>query len=216
MPTEKLSMRKIMEVLRLHYEQGCSNRDIARSVGISPSTVSTYLARAKIAGVSWPISSEYDEESLYARLFPPAPNSKAIQRPLPDTAQIHQELKYKGVTLFLLWHDYRSQYSEGYGYSRFCEIYREFVSKLKPSMRMTHYAGDKLFVDYSGLTVPWVDKETGVIHDAQIFVAVLGASNYTYVEATEDQGLRNWITSHIHAFEFFNGMVSCLIIYGRV
>ena len=179
MPTEKVSMRKIMEVLRLHYEQGCSNRDIALSVGISPSTVSTYLTRAKIAGISWPMSSEYDEDSLYSCLFPPAPSSKSIQRQLPDTTLIHQELKHKGVTLFLLWHDYRSRYPDGYGYSRFCEIYREFVGKLKPSMRMTHYAGDKLFVDYSGLTVPWVDKETGVIHDAQIFVAVLGASNYS-------------------------------------
>lgn len=211
MPTEKVSMRKIMEVLRLHYEQGCSNRDIALSVGISPSTVSTYLTRAKIAGISWPMSSEYDEDSLYSCLFPPAPSSKSIQRPLPDTTLIHQELKHKGVTLFLLWHDYRSRYPDGYGYSRFCEIYREFVGKLKPSMRMTHYAGDKLFVDYSGLTVPWVDKETGVIHDAQIFVAVLGASNYTYVEATKDQGLRNWVASHIHAFEFFNGVPSCLV-----
>lgn len=211
MPMEKLSMRKIREVLRLYYEQECKNREIARSVGISASTVSAYVTRAKMAGIKWPIPEEWDEDILYASLFPPAPSSRKIQRPLPDAALIHQELKHKGVTLFLLWHDYRSQYPDGYGYSRYCELYREFAGKLNPSMRITHYAGDKLFIDYSGLTVPWIDKETGVVHDAEIFVAVLGASNYTYVEATEDQGLRHWVASHIHAFEFFQGVPTCLV-----
>lgn len=211
MPTEKLSMRKIREILRLRHEHGCNHREIARSVGASPSTVGAYLRQAKMAGLSWPLPDEMDENQLYERLFPPTPESIESQRPLPDLVCINQELKRKGVTLLLLWYDYRSQHPTGYAYSRFCELYREFASKLKPSMRITHHAGDKLFVDYSGLTMPWVDKETGVIHQAQIFVAVLGASNYTFVEATEDQSLRHWINSHIHAFEFFNGLPTCLV-----
>ena len=212
MPTEKLSMRKIRDILRLRYEYGCNHREIGRSVGASPSTVGAYLRQAKMAGLTWPLSNDLNEEQLYACLFSPAPlDLSKYQRPLPDFTKINQELKRKGVTLLLMWYDYRSQHPTGYGYSRFCELYREFIGKLKPSMRITHHAGDKLFVDYSGLTMPWVDKTTGVIQQAQIFVAVLGASNYTFVEATEDQNLRHWIGSHIHAFEFFNGVPTSLV-----
>jgi len=211
MPTEKLSMRKIREILRLRYEHGCNHRDIGRSVGVSPSTVGSYLRHAKMAGLKWPLPHDLDEERLYARLFPPVPDTDKTQRPLPDLVKINQELKRKGVTLLLLWYDYKSQHPTGYGYSRFCDLYRDFSCRLNPSMRITHHAGDKLFVDYSGLTIAWVDKATGVIHQAQIFVAVLGASNYTYVEATADQSLRHWIGSHLHAFEFFNGVPKSLV-----
>lgn len=117
MPTEKLSMRKIREILRLRYEHRCNYRDIGRSVGVSPSTVSSYLRQAKIAGLTWPLSNDLDEEQLYACLFPPAPDSSKNKRPLPDLVKINQELKRKGVTLLLLWYDYRNQHPTGYGYS---------------------------------------------------------------------------------------------------
>ncbi|HCD9287893.1 TPA: IS21 family transposase [Legionella pneumophila] len=211
MPTEKLSMRKIREVLRLRYESGLNNRDIAMSVAISASTVSTYLSRAKMFNVTWPLPASMSDDELYACLFPQESNPKKLNRPTPDLSWVHRELKRKGVTLLLLWYEYRSQYPEGYGYSRFCEMYRDFSCKLNPSMRITHHAGEKLFVDYSGLTVPWIDKETGVVYKAEIFVAVLGASNYTFVEAAESQSLRHWISAHIRAFEFFGGVPTCIV-----
>ena len=211
MPTEKLSMRKIRDVLKLHHEQKCSNREIGRSLGISPGTVANYLVRSKVAQIPWPLSDEWDEDKLYQSLFPPASPPNGTQRPLPDMVKINQELKRKGVTLLLLWYEYKSIHPNGYGYSRYCDLYSEFSGKLNPSMRLTHKAGDKLFVDYSGLTVPWVEKETGVINHVQIFVAVLGASNYTYIEATAEQSLPCWIESHIHAFEFYNGVTTCLV-----
>lgn len=211
MPTEKLSMRKIREVLRLHYENGLKNREVGVSLGVSPSTVSAYLSRAKMAGLTWPLPGEITDTQLYELLFPTVPACKTITRPSPDLSRIHKELKRKGVTLMLLWYEYREQYPRGYGYSRFCEMYREFSGKLNPVMRMTHRAGEKLFVDYSGLTVPWIDRETGVIHKAEIFVAVLGASNYTFIEAAESQSLRHWIAAHIRAFEFFGGSTSSVV-----
>lgn len=211
MPTEKLSMRKIRELFRLHYECGCTNRAIGLSLGVSASTVSIYINRGKLSGLQWPLPDDLDDSQLYSKLFPPAPSSDQTKRPLPDLIWIHRELKRKGVTLSLLWHEYRSQHSDGYAFSRFCELYREFTGKLNPSMRLTHHAGDKLFVDYSGLTVEWIDNHTGVINKADIFVAVLGASNYTYVEAAESQSLRNWIHAHIRAFEFFRGVPRCLV-----
>lgn len=211
MATEKLSMRKFREILKLKYEQGFTNRTIGKSVGISASTVSTYISRAKLAGVTWPLPADMDDNKLSTLLFPSAPKDTNDKRPEPDVTWIHRELRRKGVTLLLLWHEYRSQYPNGYGYSIFCEIYRNFKDKLNPSMRITHVAGDKTFVDYSGLTMPWVDKETGEIQQAQIFVAVLGASNYTYVEAAESQSLRHWIGANIRAFEFFGGVTITLV-----
>lgn len=208
MPTEKLSMRKIKEVLKLHQED-VSNREIARRFNISAGSVSNYLSRAKAAGLAWPLTDEWTEEKIYSVLFPST--SKNPTHPLPDFGKIHKELKRKGVTLMLLWYEYQTQNPNGYSYSRYCELYQGFIGKLKPSMRITHRAGEKLFVDYSGLTVPWVDKATGEVHHAQIFVAVLGASNYTFIEATTDQSLLSWVNSHVHAFEFFNGVTVCLI-----
>ncbi|HHS8262908.1 TPA: IS21 family transposase [Legionella anisa] len=211
MPTERLTMRKIRDVLKLHYEQKYSNREVGRSLGISPGTVASYLSRAKAAQIAWPLPDDLDEDRLYQRLFQPASEAGEVQRPLPDMVKINQELKRKGVTLLLLWYDYKSRHPDGYGYSRYCDLYRQFTGKLNPGMRLTHKAGEKLFVDYSGLTVAWVDKETGVINQAQIFVAVLGASNYTFVEASAEQSLPCWILSHIHAFEYFSGVATCLV-----
>lgn len=208
MATEKVSMRKIKEVLRLHHEK-VSNREIARRLHISPGSVSNYLTRAKAAGLIWPLDNTWSEEEIYNILFPV--ENKKTTHPLPDFSKVHQELKRKGVTLMLLWYEYQQQTPGGYSYSRYCELYQAFIGKHNPGMRLTHRAGEKLFVDYSGLTVPWIDKATGAIHRAQIFVAVLGASNYTFVEATPDQGLLSWVQSHIHAFEFFEGITTCLV-----
>lgn len=211
MATEKLTMRKIRDVLRLHHEQNLSNREIGRSLGVSPGTVSNYLARAKAAEIDWPLSDEWTENKLYASLFPLTPHAGVALQTLPDWVKTHQELKRKGVTLMLLWHEYKNCHPGGVGYSRFCELYRGFSGKLNPSMRLIHHAGEKLFVDYSGLTMDWVDKDTGAVNQAQIFVAVLGASNYTYVEASASQDLPCWIHSHIKSFEFFGGLPSCLV-----
>ena len=168
--------------------------------------MSAYLNRAKLAGLTWPLPADMDEETLYKRLYPPAPSNRQLKRPEPDVHWIHQELKRKGVTLCLLWHEYRSQHPTGYGYSHFCNTYRQFCRTLKPSMRLTHCAGESLFVDYSGMTIPWVNGDTGEIHQAAVFVAVLGASNYTFLEATMNQSLQHWITSHTHAFDFLGGV----------
>jgi len=208
MPTEKVSMRKIKEILKLNYEN-VSNREIARRLRIGAGSVSRYLARAKEAKLVWPLNDEWSEDKIYSVLFP-AENKKTAY-PSPDFGKVHQELKRKGVTLMLLWYEYQQQSPGGYSYSRYCELYQAFIGKRSPSMRLTHRAGEKLFVDYSGLTVPWTDKATGEVHRAQIFVAVLGASNYTFVEATADQSLLSWVQSHVHAFEFFAGVTVCLV-----
>ena len=201
-------MRKIKEVLRLNYE--CvGNREIARRLNMSAGSVSNYLTRAKAAGLIWPLNEEWSDAKIYNILFP-AENKKTTH-PLPDFGKVHQELKRKGVTLMLLWCEYQQQNPGGYSYSRYCELYQEFIGKRNPSMRLIHRAGEKLFVDYSGLTMQWTDKATGEIHRAQIFVAVLGASNYTFVEATADQSLLSWVQSHVNAFAFFEGVTTCLV-----
>ena len=204
-------MRKIREIFRLRYVCHCTHRDIGHSVGISASTVSVYLKRGAAAQLSWPLPEDLNEEQLYQLLFPPAPESKSVIRPKPDAEWIHQERKRRGVTLFLLWHEYRSTHPTGYGYSQFCRYYEQYLNKLKPSMRQVHRAGDKLFVDFSGLTQPYVDKLTGEVHQAEIFVAVLGASNYTFVFATHSQALPDWIACHQRAFAYLGGTPTCVV-----
>ena len=188
-------MRKIKEVLRLKWERRLSNRQIAAACGVSRPTVSEYLRRLAEANLSWPLPENLDEAHLEQRLFPPSPDLPAEVRGLPDWHQIHEELKGKYVTLFLLWQEYRQANPEGYQYSWFCEHYRAWQGKLDLVMRQDHRAGEKLFVDYAGQTVPVIDRTTGEIHEAQIFVAVMGASNYTYAEATWSQKLPDWIGS---------------------
>jgi len=213
MPAEKLSMKKIRELLRLHYEHGLSYRELSRSLGMGLGSVSHYLKRAKEAQIEWPLPKGLSDEMLRNRLFSKEDNRlpKQTTKDLLDFKKIHEELKRKGVTLLLLWYEYREVNPQGYSYSRYCYLYRQYSSRLKPSMRITHHAGDKMFVDYSGLTISWVEKETGVIHQAEVFVAVLGASNYTYVEVCESQNLQCWIKAHCHAFEFFKGVPRCVV-----
>lgn len=197
-------MRKIHEVLRLHFEQGRSKREIARVINVSPTTVSDYLARAKLAGLSYPLPPEVDDAALERRLFPPSDPS-SVRRPAPAWANVHQELRRKGVTLELLWQEYKAEQADGFQYSAFCEHYRRWRQGLSLSMRQTHTPGEKLFIDYAGQTVGVIDGSTGEIRQAQVFVAVLGASNYTYLEATWSQQLPDWIGSHVRALEFFGG-----------
>ncbi len=197
-------MRKIHEVLRLHFEHGRSKREIARIINASPTTVSDYLARAKVAGLPYPMPADLDDAALEWRLFPPSEPS-SVKRPAPNWLTVHNELRRKGVTLELLWQEYKVEQADGLQYSAFCDHYRRWRQQLTLSMRQTHTPGERLFVDYAGQTVGVTDGATGEIRDAQIFVAVLGASNYTYLEATWSQQLPDWIGSHVRALEFFGG-----------
>ena len=202
MAFKRLSMRKIHRVLRLFFEAGLSVRAIARSIQASPSTVGEYIHRAKTAGLSWPLPEKLDERALEGRLFPSAAVSARDERPIPDWARVHAERRRKGVTLALLWHEYKAVHPEGLQYSQFCERYRTWRGRLDVVMRQTHRAGEKLFVDYAGYSVPVVDRATGELRNAQIFVAVLGASNYTFAEATWTQSLPDWCASHVRALNF--------------
>lgn len=211
MPGKRLSMRKIEEVLRLKFELGRSNREIGLSCGIGSSTVSEYIQRARSAGLSWPLPEEMSETALEQLLFPPPPPPGSVRR-MPDYAAIHRELQArKHVTLHLLWQEYKEQQPDGYQYSWFCQHYREWAGRLDVVMRHEHRAGEKMFVDYAGQTVNIIDRETGEMKPAQIFVAVLGASNYTYAEATFSQQLEDWIMSHVRAFSYFEGVPEVVV-----
>ena len=211
MAQERLSMRKVLEVLRLKRECGLSNRAISRSCGIAASTVSDYAQRAAAAGLTWPVSGELDEDQVFRLLFPSPARATGRAIPVPDWVQLHTELRRKGVTLRLLWLEYREAHPDGYGYSQFCELYRHWAKTLNPPMRLSHKGGEELFVDYAGQTVPVVEVETGEIHPAQVFVAVLGASSYTYAEAHWHQDLPSWIGAHVRAFSFFGGVPELLV-----
>jgi len=210
MPRERLSMRTIREVLRLRWEAGLSQREIGLSCRMGRSTVRDYLLRAEAAGVSWPLPEGMDEEELERLLFPPPPDSPR-DRPLPDWAGLHQELRRKGMTLGLLWQEYRAAHPDGYGYSQFCALYHQWANALEPVLRQHYVAGEKLFVDYAGQTAPVVDRHSGEVRQAQIFVAVLGASNFTFVEATWTQGLADWIGSHRRCFEYLGGVPALIV-----
>jgi transposase len=206
-------MRKVEDVLRLKWQAGLSVRQIAKAVGIGRTTVSEYIARAEAAGIGWPLPEGMDGAQLERRLFK-APEGGGQGKPgrvLPDFATIHRELRGKGVTLFLLWQEYRECHPEGYGYSQFCEHYGRWKGRVDVVMRQSHRAGEKLFVDYAGQTVAVVDRATGEIRQAQIFVAVLGASNYTFAEATWSQGLADWIGSQVRALAFLGGVPQLII-----
>lgn len=207
MATKRVSMRKISDILRLRGA-GLSIRQIASSLRIGRSAVSNTLARAKAVGISWPLPEDLDERTLHERLYG-TPRSSCSQRPLPDWNRVHRERK--GVTLMLLWEEYQAVHPDGYRYSRFCELYRLWRQKLDVTMRQDHKAGEKLFVDYAGQTMSITNPETGEITEAQIFVAVLGASNYTYAEATHSQSLKDWILSHRRALEFFGGVPEIVV-----
>ena len=167
--------------------------------------------RAEEAGLSWPLPEDCDDFILERRLFPAPLLIAAADRPLPDWNEVARELPLKGVTLFLLWHEYKEAHPLGYQYSRFCDLHREWAGRRSVWMRQDHKAGERMFVDYAGGTVPVVDRETGDVRQAQIFVAVLGASNYTFAEATWTQGLEDWVGAHVRAFEYFGGVAALVV-----
>jgi transposase len=204
-------MRKIKEVLRLHFESGLSERQISKICVLGKGTVRRFLKRAGAAGLSWPLPPDLDDAALEKQLFPPPPPPSAGQRPQPDYAVIHKELKGPNVTLQLLWEEYKQQHPDGYSYSRLSELYGEWAKRLDLVLRQDHRAGEKMFVDHAGQTVAIIDRLTGETREAYVFVAVLGASNYTYAGATWTRGLRDWISSHVRAFEFFQGCTRLVV-----
>lgn len=204
-------MRKITQILKLRFERGLGIRAIAQSISVSPSTVFECLARAKVAGISWPLALDLDDASLENKLYPTVPEG-GTRRAQPDFEYVHAELRRKGVTLQLLWQEYKAAHAEdGYQYSKFCEHYGRWRKKVDVVMRQTHRAGEKMFVDFSGDGIEIVDPSTGVIREAPLFLAVLGASSYTYAEAFETQQLSCWIDGHIHAFEYFGGVAEITV-----
>lgn len=212
MPVAPLAMHQLRELLRLRYSAQLSQHQIARALRISVGVVNKYLQAAERAQLTWPLPDTLCDAALRQQLFPdpnsPAPPTKV----LPDFAAIHQELKRKGVTRLLLWQEYCEQHpDQHYGYTQFCVLYRAWQQQLRVTLRQTHRAGEKLFVDYAGPTLDIIDRETGEVRTAQIFVAVLGASNYTYVDATWTQSLPDWIASHVRAFEFFGGVPQLIV-----
>ena len=209
MPGPRLPMRRIRDVLRLSAA-GMSKRQIAASLGVSATAAGECLRRARRAGLAWPLPNELSDEELERRLYP-LPTAAKDRRPRPDWAAIHRELRRPGVTLQLLWEEHRAAHSDGYGYSRFCELYRAWEARLSPTMRQNHVAGERMFVDYAGTTLAVIDASTGEARTAQLFVAVLGASNYTYAEATWTQGLSDWIGAHTRAFAFVGGVPAMVV-----
>lgn len=212
MPTEPISMRKLKKILRLKYESKLSNRKIGTSLSISSSTVSIYINRAKLIGIeSWPLPADWDDIKLTQHFL----QTKVTPRtaiPLPNWSVFHQELKKKGVTKQLLWQEYCERNPDNhYSYQQLCRIYKEWFGRQQPSMRQTHYYGEKLFIDYCGPTIPIVNPDTGECRGVQVFVAVMGGSNYTFAEATESQQLKDWVMSHVRAFEFFKAIPEILV-----
>lgn len=206
----KVSMRKTSEIFRQRFELQRSYRDVARSLNISVSTVADYLARAKAAQITWPLPEGLTEQALYDRLFLPVNRANA-ERQQPDWEYIHRELRKKGMTLRLLWREYRDLQSPGLGYSMFCNYYQRYAKTITPVMRQVHKAGEKSFVDYAGMKVPWLNPVTGEKHHAEIFVGCLGASQFIFTEATATQQLSDWIHSHIHMFEYFGGVSEIVV-----
>lgn len=211
---KQIEMHHIREVLRLKAT-GASNRMISGSLGVARSTVADIIARAAAAGLTWPEAGALADTALTAAMFKrtgQSPHLGVRRHAEPDWAAIHLDLKRPHVTLMLLWEEYRAEHAGGYGYSRFCELYRGFEEKLSPTMRQTHVAGEKLFVDFAGGTVPvLIDRRSGEIRAAQIFVATLGGSSYTYAEATWRQTTADWVGAQTNALTFFGGAPALIV-----
>ena len=205
-------MRRIHRLMTLHFGAGAPTRAISRELGISHSTVREYLARISAAGITWPLPAEVTDQELERRLFVNGGVRAGARRYVePDWAAVARELKRPGVNLMILWEEYRAIHPDGYAYSQYCHLFREFERRLSPSMRQHHIAGDKAFVDFSGKRIPIIDPVTGVVREAEIFVAVLGASNLTYAEATWTQNLPDWIGAHVRMFRFWGASPRLLV-----
>jgi len=212
MARKRLTMKKIKEVIRLKFEAGLSNRAIAGACKISNSTVGDYLRRAADAGLRWPLGELGDEE-LNQKLFPEDPTIQSEpEYPMPDWVKMNTEKRQKGVTLRLLWQEYKEQYPNGYQYSQFCEHYQRWKKQqVEPSMHKEHKGGEEMEVDYAGLKMQMIDPETGEIIKLSIFVATLPASNYLYAEAQLKEDQKNWNNGHARAFEYFGGVVKIVV-----
>src|SRR5271165_3335468 len=210
MPAERLSMRKVREVLRLRHALGLSFRQISEATGVGKTVVGEYVRRAGVLGIAWPVPEAIDDAELDRRLFP-VPCESGPPRAAIDWRKVHEEMKRPSVTLVLLWQEYRAEQADGYGYSRFCDLYGEWRKTISATMRQTHAAGEKLFVDYAGDTVPVFDQITDAQRPAHIFVAALGASNYTYAEARWSEGLADWISAHVNTFTAIGGVPKAVV-----
>lgn len=212
MPRPRTAMRQVRDVLRLTLGEGLTRRQAAAATGVPPSTVIDCVARAKAAGLTWPLPEGMDDRDLETLLYNrrgSRPGRK--RRPDPDWGEVHRELKRKGVTLQLLWIEYRQRDPGGYQYSHFCTRYREWAARVDVVMRQEHRAGEKAFLDFAGQTLPITDPKTGLMSEAQLFVAVMGASNYTYAELTPSQELPHWINANVRALEYFGGVPQILV-----
>jgi len=205
MTQERLTLRKIREILRLK-EAGLSNRAIARACKVSNSTVGEYLRRAQSAGLAWPLPKGMGEDELFEKLFPPTVKETIYKRPVPDWKEVSEELKKKGVTLKLLWIEYKDRQADGYGYTQFCEHYRNWAKRQSPTGRFPHKGGETMEVDYAGVSVTIVNPESGETRQAPVFVSTFPASSYVYAEVQPSQELCHWIGGHVRSFIFFGGL----------
>jgi transposase len=203
-------MRKVREVLRLRHALSLSYREIGEALGVSKTAAAEIVRRAEVIGLTWPLPQLFDDGELERRLFT-APGEAQLDRPAADWAKLHQELKRRSVTLVLLWQEYRAEHPDGYGYSRFCDLYSAWRRSVSATMRQTHAAGEKLFVDFAGDTVPVINPLTGEIRLAHIFVAALGASNFIYAEARWSEGLADWISVHVNALTAIGGVPKAVV-----
>lgn len=210
MATERLTMRNLREILRQKLVLARSHREIATSAGVSAGSVSGAAKRAELVGLDWAAIKALSDDALDQRLYGPHLNSR-VQRPMPDPSAVHLELRRAGVTLQLLHVEYLDRHPDGYRYTKFCEIYGEWLKRNKPSMRQVHVAGEKCFVDYSGKKPHIVDANTGVVTEVELFVGVLGASNLTFARATRTQQVRDFIGAHLLMLERFGGVPGAIV-----
>jgi transposase len=204
-------MRRIRDVLRLKLGQGLSERAIAASLGLSKGSVGSYIHRARHAGLTWPLPEGLDDDSLELLLFPAPPTVPGAEGLVPDWAEIDRELRRPGVTRMLLWEEYRAAHSGGFAYTWFCTHYEAWKGRVRPTMRQTHVGGEKVFVDFAGDTIDVIDPITGEARAMKLFVATMGASNYTYAEAVASEGLEDWILAHVRMFAFLGGVPKAVV-----
>jgi transposase len=208
-------MHSIREVLRLHFGLGLSRRQVAKSLAVSRDGVATTIERATEAGLTvWPLPDDLSDTALEQKLYPPREptfEGELLRRPEPDWEHVHSELRKPHAALRLLWEEYRAEHPDGIRYSWFCKRYRDCARHVDPVMRIAHVAGEKMFVDYAGDTIGVIDRATGEILEAHLFVATLGASSYTYAEATWTEALPDWVMEHVRAIHFFGGTTKLIV-----
>lgn len=210
MANQRLAMRRIRDILRMSWDLKLGQSKVAKCLGISSSTVNRLLHTAEAAGLSWPLAPDMDDTTLERLLYPP-PKARSQARAEPDWLHIREQLKQKGVTLILLWQEYKEQNAEGYQLSQFCERYRQWRAQLNITMRQNHRAGDKAFSDFAGSKFKFIDPSTGEVHFAHLFVCTLGASNYTFADVLRDESSESWCNGQASAFKFFNGVPAAIV-----